>query len=146
MLFKMLIVNIFRYFECFWYWFRDRVHFASLQFSFRCLQTDMILRVERKMRGQTYRRWAYITITEKLMFYEHRPFETFRVTASWRWNALSVRPEQHRTMHVWSVIAWLAGRFQVWYESIPYSVLQVQDVTDFCSTNDRLRLSPEINL
>jgi hypothetical protein len=52
----------------------------------------------------------------------------------------------HSKLHVWTVIAWLTGKFQVSYEhltSILYSLLQVVDVADFCSINSSLPVFPE---
>ena len=70
------------------------------------------------MHGQTYRRWAYITINEiKCLMNTGLLKHRFQVTTCGRLNAQSARPVQHRAMHVWSVIAWLAGILQVWYES-----------------------------
>jgi hypothetical protein len=54
---------------------------------------------------------------------------------------------QHGRLHVLTVIARLIGKFQVSHESSHiYVLLQDLDVTDSCSQNCRLQMSPAIKI
>jgi len=52
-----------------------------------------------------------------------------------------------KKLHAWTANSWITGEFQELLESsqiLLYSTLQILEVTEFCSINRRLQMSPDI--
>jgi len=100
------------------------------------------------MCGQTYRRWIYTTIKEKVLW-EHRPSEAWFLSYDLlnKKKMLTVSTWIFKTEHCRSE-QWLPypsenSKSHVYHlKFILYLLLQVLDDADFCSMKSRLQMSP----